>query len=137
MRFNQAQQIQEQTVIEKQKIENRQIENRKTVNRKHKLPAIVETFQKALKFGALISLPLSPYCDKSSLQNRLCPAMFVSIHHCFCQVLDKHRMHKDHREINDKDFLGIKGTDFLAIKGKDYLGIKDKDYFGIKDNDKL
>ena len=60
MRFNQAQQIQEQTVIEKQKIENRQIENGKTATRKHKLPAIVETFQKALtlKFGALIFLSL-------------------------------------------------------------------------------
>ena len=132
MRFNQAQQIQEQTVIEKQKIENRQIENRKTVNRKHKMPAIVETFQKALtlKFGALISLPLSPYCEKSSLQNRLCPAMFVSIHHCFCQVLDKHRMHKDHRKINDKDYLGIKDTDYLGTKGKDCLVIKGKDYLG-------
>ena len=127
MRFNQAQQIQEQTVIEKQKIENRQIENRKTVNRKHKLPAIVETFQKALtlKFGALISLSLSPYCDKSSLQNRLCPAMFILIHHCFCQVLDKHRMHKDCRGINDKDYLGIKDTDYLGMKCKHYLGLKE------------
>ena len=46
MSFNQPQQIQEQTVIEKQKIENRQIENRK-----HKLPAIVETFQNIGNFN--------------------------------------------------------------------------------------